>query len=85
MDHAQTSPRQILVANYPALPGNQPGIWCAKEGSPNAAYFVCHLRSLQPCETRRLSLVGRPFEVVSAGRDGEAPRPTLFTETEEVQ
>ena len=28
---------------------------------------------------------GRPVEVVSAGRDGEAPRPTLFIETEEVR
>ena len=39
----------------------------------------------EPTAQRMRVTVGRPFEVVSAGRDGEAPRPTLFTETEEVR
>jgi hypothetical protein len=30
-------------------------------------------------------LLTGPFEIVSARRDGEAPRPTLFTETAEVR
>jgi hypothetical protein len=53
-----------------------------EEASHASAPTSAYLRRDDECETRRLSLVGRPFEVVSAGRDGEALRPTRSIETE---